>query len=62
MMPWGRANRNIQYGSHMALFEEDEDDDKDVKLDAWMWLTIAFGTIVTAVATFFVVRAVANLF
>lgn len=46
----------------MALFEEDDDDeDKDVKLDAWMWWTIAVGSIVGMVVTFFVVRAVGNL-
>lgn len=47
---------------NMALFEEDEDDDKDVKLDAWMWWSIAFGGLLSGVVTFFVVRAVANLF
>lgn len=47
---------------NMALFEEDEDDDKDVKLDAWMWWVIAFGGVASIVVTFFLVRAVANLF
>lgn len=45
----------------MALFEEYEDDDKDVKLDAWMWWLIAFGGLVSIVATLFLVRAVADL-